>query len=240
MNLPNKEKNCLILGGSSEIGIFLAKRLLKEKLNPIITYSSQSGLKKIKDNLNKDINVFKLDLASLNSIYDFLSKINCKISYLVDLSHTHVEKLFASLKDEEIVSYYTTNVINRAIFLKNIVRNMLIQKQGRLVYISSTAAYLPNKGQGIYSSSKLAVEAIYKIIGIEMYKKGISTVILRPGYISAGRAKNFIDKKKSILPYLLDVADVVDAILFFLKDNGRVFNAREITLDRGFFAKKDF
>lgn len=240
MNLPNKEKNCLILGGSSEIGIFLAKRLLKEKLNPIITYSSQSGLKKIKDNLNKDINVFKLDLASLNSIYDFLSKINCKISYLVDLSHTHVEKLFASLKDEEIVSYYTTNVINRAIFLKNIVRNMLIQKQGRLVYISSTAAYLPNKGQGIYSSSKLAVEAIYKIIGIEMYKKGISTVILRPGYISAGRAKNFIDKKKSIFPYLLDVTDVVDAILFFLKDNGRVFNAREITLDRGFFAKKDF
>ena len=240
MNLPNKEKNCLILGGSSEIGIFLAKRLLKEKLNPIITYSSQSGLKKIKDNLNKDINVFKLDLAFLNSIYDFLSKINCKISYLVDLSHTHVEKLFASLKDEEIVSYYTTNVINRAIFLKNIVRNMLIQKQGRLVYISSTAAYLPNKGQGIYSSSKLAVEAIYKIIGIEMYKKGISTVILRPGYISAGRAKNFIDKKKSIFPYLLDVTDVVDAILFFLKDNGRVFNAREITLDRGFFAKKDF
>lgn len=239
MNFFNKGKNCIILGGSSEIGISLAKRLLKENLNPVVTYSSEMGLKKIKDNLNKDIKVYKLDLASLDSIYDFLSKIDFQISYLVDLSHTNIEKLFASLKDEEIYFYYTTNVINRTILLKNIVRNMLVQRHGRLVYISSTAAYIPNKGQGVYSSSKLAIEAIYKIIGIEMYKKGISTVILRPGYINTGRAKNFIETRKDIEPYVLDVEDIVNAILYFLKDNGRIFNAREITLDRGFLAKKD-
>ncbi len=231
--------NCLIVGGSSDIGIELSKKLMNKNIDTILTYSSKNGMQKIKNVINRNITLRYLNFSILDSVYDFLSNIEDDIFYLVDLSHTNIEELFASIKDEDIISYFNTNITNRTIFLKYIVKKMLLNRKGRLIYISSTAVSIPNKGQGLYAASKCAIEKIYKIIGIEMYKKGISTVILRPGYIASGRSEEFLknrwDKLKN---YILSPSDIADSIVFFLEDNGRCFNAREITLDRGLFSSK--
>lgn len=51
----SSSNKCLILGGSSEIGLLLAKRLFEENITPIITYSSEKGLKKIREDIKKTI-----------------------------------------------------------------------------------------------------------------------------------------------------------------------------------------
>ncbi len=236
--MGQKNKRCLILGGSSEIGIELSKLLLKNSIVSYPTYSSNSGLNRIKQALGQSVIPVFLDLSLLDSVYDFFNK-QLEFEYLVDLAHTNLEGLVASLSDKDIISYYNVNVVNRTIFLKYLTRNMLIKRKGRLIYVSSTAAKYPNKGQGLYGSAKLAIEAIYKTIGIEMYKKSISTMIIRPGYILSGRARDFIKDKMDLLgKFVIEPIDLANAILFFLKDEGRCFNATEIILDRGFFSSK--
>ena len=99
----------------------------------------------------------------------------------------------------------------------------------------------PNKGQGLYISSKMAIEAIYRTIGIEMFEKGISSIIIRPGYISSGRSIDFIEDKMNLLKnFIITPDELAEVILFFLKDEAICFNAREVEIDRGFFVSKRF
>jgi len=236
-----KIKRCLILGGSSEIGLKLANLLLKLSIIPHLTYSSKKGLERIKQTFDSEVKIHFLDMSSLNSIYDFFSNTQDEFEYLIDLAHTNTENLFASIKDETINHYYKTNVINRAIFLKHLVRGMLFRKKGRLIYVSSIAVMHPNKGQGLYISSKMAIEAIYRTIGIEMFEKGISSIIIRPGYISSGRSIDFIEDKMNLLKnFIITPDELAEVILFFLKDEAICFNAREVEIDRGFFVSKRF
>lgn len=235
------ENNYLILGAGCGVGIELIRLLSKESNSIIATYSSDASKNRLLE-LQQGLNfkIAHLDLRSLDLIYSFLKKISY-VKYLVDLAHSNIEDIFASIKDEDIINYYQLNVIHRAIFLKYITRKMLTKREGRLLYVSSTACVYPNKGQGLYSSAKAAVEKIYKAIGIEMYNRGISSVILRFGYINSGRSLDFIKNKKDTLSdFSIDPFDAAKAIEFFLHDNGRCFNADEVIIDRGFFSSKRF
>ena len=121
---------------------------------------------------------------------------------------------------------------------------MLVQKSGRLIYMSSTAAGMPNKGQGFYAAVKLAGEALYKNIGIELAAKGITSISLRPGYVNAGRGEKYISKSKNeILKKIpagkaLVSSEIAETIMFFLSDSARGFNATEIVMDGGLTAGK--
>lgn len=120
---------------------------------------------------------------------------------------------------------------------------MLKKKGGRLIFISSGAALRPNPGQGFYAAAKLASEALYKNLGLEMGSRGITTVSLRPGYINAGRGKKFIKQNKKITDAIpvkraIEPGEVAETILFFLSESARSFNAVEITMDGGMSAGK--
>ncbi len=238
------ENSYLIIGAGCDIGVEFIKLLLNRKTNFIIaTYRSEDSKKRLLD-LIKDtevnFDIVHLDFEVLSSLQNVLNDISY-IKYVVDLAHNNLEELFASLKDKHIVDYYTANIINRAIFLKYIVRKMLTKRKGRLLYLSSTAVMYPNKGQSLYSSSKSAVENIYKSIGIEMGNRGITSVILRFGYINSGRALSFVQDKNDLLQdFLIEPSEVAKKVDFFLHDDGKCFNANEVVIDRGFFSSKRF
>ena len=121
---------------------------------------------------------------------------------------------------------------------------MLKKKRGRLVFVSSSAADRPNPGQGFYAASKLASEALYKNLGLELGGRGITTVTLRPGYVDAGRGKKYLQTRKEEVLRMVPIkraitgAEVAETILFFLSDSAAGFNATEIALDGGLTAGK--
>ena len=116
-------------------------------------------------------------------------------------------------------------------------RVMLQKKRGRLVFISSIAAVNPNPGQGFYAASKLASEALYRNIGLELGSRGITTVSLRPGYIYAGRGKEYlnIDKNKTNEKVqnskILSPNEAAEKILFYLSDSAKKGSYTENILD---------
>ncbi len=229
-----KGKGALILGGSSSIGMALALHLLGAGMKVYVTYGSPEGKQKVCLLVEKGAIGVSLNLGREEEIYSFFKKEREPISYLIDLAHTHREGLFASLKDEEIRDYYSTNLVGRALFLKYMVREMLLLRWGRMIYLSSSAVSFINPGQSLYASSKAAVEALYKTIGIEMQGRGISTLILRCGYVNAGRGREFLKTHTPLKSFALESQEVAEAILFFLSKQGQAFCSTEITLDRGF------
>ena len=121
---------------------------------------------------------------------------------------------------------------------------MLSRRRGRMVYVSSTAAGRPNPGQGFYAAAKLACEALYRNLGIEMAAKGITTVIVRPGYVDSGRGERFIanldEPRKGQWPagWVLTAEQVAGQIVYLLSEQAQGLNATALTLDGGMTAGK--
>jgi 3-oxoacyl-[acyl-carrier protein] reductase len=98
---------------------------------------------------------------------------------------------------------------------------------------------MPGKGQGLYASSKLAAEGIYRNVGLELAARGITTMSLRPGYVESGRGDKFIGKNRQTLlkkipgGCFISEAEVAKTLLFFLSDTGIAFNGVNLTMDGG-------
>lgn len=247
MHLKFSGNRALILGGNSELGICLAKCLINTSLFPILTYRNETGHRHILDCLQSvegKYSSFHLDFGDPASLDSLFRRIGDNLDFLVDFAHANYESLVASADEERLSRYFAENISFRAAVLKRAARAMLRNKRGRLVFISSSAAKRPNPGQGFYAAAKLASEALYKNLGLELGERGITTVTLRPGYIDAGRGRAFIQAKgedalkKVPTKKALAKEEVAETILFYLSDSAEGTNATEISMDGGLTAGK--
>lgn len=247
MKLNFSGNSALILGGSCDLAIALAECMIKASLSPILTYRNEKGQKYISEKLGAftgKYSSFYLNLGDRDSLDSLFEQIGDDIDFLVDFAQGDFEGYITSADEDSIHRYFDVNVSFRAEILKRASRAMLKKKRGRLVFVSSSAADRPNPGQGFYAASKLASEALYKNLGLELGGRGITTVTLRPGYIDAGRGKTYMQTREeevlSMVPIkrAITKAEVAETILFLLSDSAAGFNATEIALDGGLAAGK--
>lgn len=247
MELRFTGKTALLTGGSSLLALELAKLLIAVDIYPILAWRREAGKEKIEEALATETGKFgitELNFSKIESLESCISNLEYEPDYLIDFAQSDYESYVASADEENIEQYYKENVFFRSAMVKAISRLMLKKRSGRLIFISSAAAHKPNPGQGFYSSAKLAGEAIYRNLGLELGKRGITTLSLRPGYVDVGRGTDYLDKdRKQILKKVpinraISSLEVAESILFFLSESARSFNATEILLDGGLTAGK--
>jgi 3-oxoacyl-[acyl-carrier protein] reductase len=247
MNLHFSGRNALILGGSCDLAMCLAECMIESSLFPILTYRSEKGEKRIfkkLENYSDEYSSSYLDFGRRDSLDSLFGKTGDDIDFVIDFAQGDLESFIAAADADSMFHYFSENVSFRAEILKRVSRAMLKKQRGRLIFISSTAALRPNPGQGFYSAAKLASEALYKNLGLELGGRGIITVTLRPGYIDAGRGRQYLQShEKEVLKMVpinraISEKEVVETILFLLSDSARGFNATEITMDGGLTAGK--
>ncbi len=247
MKLEFSGSRALILGGSCDLAVCLAEAMIKVNLLPILTYRDENGYKKISNHLSSFAGKYEtvyLDFADIASLDALFCKIKDDLDFMVDFAQGDIEGLIASANQDDISRYFEQNISFRAKILKKAGRAMLKKKRGRLVFISSSAAGKPNPGQGFYAAAKLASEALYKNLGLELGSRGITTVTLRPGYIDTGRGKAYMQgREKEVLRLVptrkaITAKEVTDTVLFFLSKSAAGFNAVEIAMDGGLTAGK--
>ena len=247
MNLQFSGNRALIVGGSCDLAIVLAKHLIKAGLFPVLTFRTQKGL----DHLSERLRDFRakystvyLDFSDPGSLDPALRHLDRDIDFMVDFAQGDFESLVASADEVDIYRFFAENISFRAEMIKRVARIMLVEKKGRLIYVSSSAAVKPNPGQGFYAAAKVASEALYRNLGIELGGRGITTVTLRPGYMDEGRGRAFLDSPgegalaKVPIKRALSSEELAETILFYLSDSARGFNATEISIDGGLTAGK--
>lgn len=162
----------------------------------------------------------------------------------VDMAHSRVESLVASLSPSAVDTWCAEDVGLRARWLRAVVRVMLGAGEGRCLFVSSVACARPAPGQGYYAAAKAAGEALFQAVGVEMAGRGVTTCSLRLGLVDAGRGHDFIRKRggewAAFAPTgrLVRVDEVADTIVFLLSPAGRNINATTVVLDGGFSAVK--
>ena len=247
MSLTFSGKTALLCGGNCDLAIGLAPLLIARGIRPVLSFRQPESKDRIAESLSEYSGLYDtcfLDFSESSSIENAFGSFDDGLDYLVDFVQEDYEELVSSADHDNVAHYFHTCITSRAAMLKTASRMMIRKRSGRLVFVSSAAAARPNPGQGFYAAGKLASEALYKNLGLELGRLGISTVCLRPGYIDAGRGRAYIEKNKKELirkiplNRFLNVSEVAETLLFLLSDQARAFNATELTMDGGFSAVK--
>ena len=217
--LDLNNKNILLVGASSGIGLELAKRLLMENCNLTLLARRKElideQIKNIPGEKKKIISI-KCDVtikeevknAIAESIQTFGS-IDMLI-YNSGISSPQSIKNFKNFSSEEV---FKVNVNGFLSFAAEIVPNMIASSNGYIIGVSSLADGRGFPRNGVYSASKAAISILLESLRIELKKYGIKVITVKPGFVKTPMT----DKNNFKMPFLMSVEKAAKIIITGIK-----------------------
>lgn len=181
---------CLVLGANGGIGLEISKYLIDKGYHLILHYnrSSDNIDELIKDQENH-IKI-KFDITDSNSIKNALKELGAgkeiRITKCINCVGIHYRSFIPLMPDNKFKEVIDTNLTGAFSIIKHISTDMIKNKKGTIVNISSVAGINGLIGQACYSSSKAGLDAITKIASKELAKYNIRVNSIAPGFIEAG------------------------------------------------------
>jgi short-subunit dehydrogenase len=113
------------------------------------------------------------------------------------------------LTPEHAANVISINVLGAVNSVAAVLAEMMERKRGRLVAISSLAAYRGLAKSAAYCASKAALSSYFESLRIDLRDSGVGVTIIHPGFIktplTAGR--------EARMPYLMELDDGVKKIV---------------------------
>ena len=200
MNFNLKNKKVLITGSSGGIGSALCKIFLKMKCKIIFTSSNKDKLKELKNKFGNENSYYMLNLSNLKSLPFSISKIteeNTDIDILINNAGTSKDNLFLRMKVDQWNEVINVNLNSNFYIIKSILPNMIKNKKGNIIGITSVVANTGNPGQANYTASKSGMISMYKSLALEVAQRNININLISPGFIQSPMTEKLNAKQKN-------------------------------------------
>ena len=229
-----------ISGASRGIGTAIAESFAKLGHTVIGTSRSEFKFESKQDNLIP----LALDIANRNSInncVEYLKDNNLKPSILINNAGITSDQLFLRMKDEEWDNVIATNLTGTFNLTKALIKNMIKNKYGRIINISSVSGLMGNPGQVNYSSAKAGLSGFTKSLAKEVGSRGITVNSVAPGFIETDMTAYLDDNAKTKLiediplKRLGSVQDISDLVIFLSSKDASYITGQTISVDGGLF-----
>lgn len=183
-------KIAVVTGASKGIGKQIAIELAKNGNFVIVNYN---GSKEKADQVVEEIHNLGGEAIAIQcnvSLYDacekFFSEIIAnykRIDILVNNAGITKDNLIMKMKEEDFDEVIQTNLKGTFNCMKAVTRQMLKQKSGRIINLSSVSGIAGNVGQANYAASKAGVIGMTKSVAKELASRGITVNVVAPGFI---------------------------------------------------------
>jgi short-subunit dehydrogenase len=204
-------KKALVTGASEGIGYALAKKLSESGYDVTGVARSEEKLKKLVKELGSNHNYLVADLSTSSGQDHVASELNSKhYDLLVNNAGVGTVGKFLDVSIEKQISMMHLNcdaLVKLAyVFLKN-------AKSGdALINTSSTLAFLPMPGIGLYSATKAFVTSFSESLWYEQKSRGIYVMGLCPGITSTNFQVNAGGKAEDVPKGMAQTPEQVAAV----------------------------
>ena len=212
--------NTLITGAASGLGRELAYKLSPIRNKILLIDKNLEDLQIIKKNL-KNCEIEQLDLNDDKALYKFLNdKSKSKDKTLEIFACAGIGYRVNLMDDinENFRKTFNVNVVSHISLIQYFYKNMIKQNFGRIVLISSSAAFQPLPYMSAYSASKSSILFLGEALRAEIDSKKINIINVCPGGMDTNFQKsNNVKKNKD--EKLLTVDYVIEKIFLGLLKN---------------------
>jgi len=241
-----KNKNILITGGSSGIGLSIAKKALELGANVIITGRNKKKLDIAKIN-NKDLLILEWDISKIDELPEKIKVVNSffkdGLDILVNNAGIVSKKLFPNVSSDEWDSIYNTNS-KGLFFLTQAISNQWLKQLNtnvkKIINISSQGGFVGATYP--YRLSKWDVVGLTKGLALELSKNNIIVNGIAPGIIKTKMQKNLIKSgnnycKLNPQKRLAMPEEISELAVFLMSDASNFITGQTIICDGGYSLK---
>jgi 3-oxoacyl-[acyl-carrier protein] reductase len=128
----------------------------------------------------------RLDVSNseeVKKIFGEIRKEFSRIDILVNNAGITRDGLVLRMKEEDWDSVIAVNLKSVFLCSKEAIKDMSQQRYGRIVSISSVAAFMGNPGQANYGASKAGIVGLTKTLAKEYASRGVTVNAVAPGFI---------------------------------------------------------
>ena len=237
-------KKYLIFGASSGIGKQVALQLSQLGARLVLVGRNEEKLQETLEMLDGDgHNILICDVsdfsAAQNAVKTAVSMDNIKLDGCVFSAGIYAMLPLGAVTEEKINKIFATNIVSMMAIAKAFSSKRISNNGASFVSVSSRAALLPDKSQGVYGGSKAAINSYTVAAAKEMSNRLIRFNAVCPEAVDTEMGAGFKDNTtqeamQKIYPLgMLEAEDVADTIIFLLSDMSKKITGQSIWLSAG-------
>jgi len=193
-----EKKTAIITGSNKGIGLEILK-LFSSNGADIIACSRKceneflDKLDSYKEKFKNKIIPIKLDFSDEENVKEAANEIlslKNNIDILVNNASSIHTSLFQMTTKKKFMEIFNVNLFSQSVFTQFILKSMIKNKSGNIIYISSSSAQDANVGRSAYASSKAAVNTQAKVLSKELGKLNIRVNTIAPGLTDTDMMRN--------------------------------------------------
>ena len=244
MNLTGKI--ALVTGASRGIGRQIALTLAGYGATVIVNYNGSAAkaeevVNEITANggMAESMQCSVSDFEKSKEMIDGIVKKYGRLDILVNNAGITKDNLIMKMSEDDFDAVIATNLKGAFNCIKHISRQMLKQKSGHIVNISSVSGVMGNAGQVNYSASKAGIIGMTKAVAREMASRGITVNAIAPGFIRTEMTDVLKDDiKKALMEQIPmknfgEVEDIANTVAFLASEDARYITGQVISVDGG-------
>lgn len=196
------KKTVIVTGGSNGIGKCIVEDLSKKEYNVILNYNkSENNAKKIQEELKQkgfEIDIFKADVSKreeVKKLIEYTLKKYKNIDILINNAGISQTKLFTDITDEDWNKMINTNLNSVFYMTQEVIPNMIHNKNGCIINISSVWGMVGASCEVHYSVSKAGIDAMTKSLAKELGPSNIRVNSIAPGIIKTDMISNLNEEE---------------------------------------------
>ncbi len=226
------EKVAIVTGASRGIGREIAKSLAKQNIKVIANYNnSKEKAIELKKELEAEgvlIDIVKADVSKREEIKNLVQYAignYGKIDILINNAGISEYKLFTDETDEDWNKVINTNLYSAFAVSQEVIPNMIKNKNGCIINISSVWGMVGASMEVLYSVSKAGIDGLTKALAKELGPSNIRVNAIAPGIVDTDMCRNFNEeeleniKEEIPLERIGKVEDISKCINWLINDN---------------------
>ncbi len=162
-----------------------------------------------------------------------------QIDVLVNNAGITRDNLLIRMKEEEWDEVLAINLKGAFNCIKSVTRQMMKQRSGRIINITSVVGQIGNAGQANYAASKAGIIGLTKSVARELASRNITCNAVAPGFIETDMTGALDEKVRESLQAQIplgrlgSVSDVARAAAFLAGDEAAYITGQVINVDGG-------
>lgn len=241
-----EQKVAVVTGASRGIGRAIAEKLAEEGVFVVINYrGNEEQAKQVQQTIKEqggNAGIYGCDVSDFSACEAFFKDVietYGRLDILVNNAGITRDGVLMKMTESDYDAVLQTNLKGTFNGIRFASRQMLRQKSGRIINISSVSGILGNAGQANYSASKAGVIGLTRSAARELASRGITVNAVAPGFIKTEMTEVLSEQvqnhAKSQIPLgsFGNPEDVAEAVWFLASDKAGYITGQVLNVDGG-------